>query len=153
LTSRNSGLYATNPENKFMLYNITSINRSQQYKVAARQWISEINFFSTETAFLQNLLQGCIPLLSDKTFAEKRKMTVKRLIKLEADKNYSDHILTEQFEMLEHAARVRLPENEVELACKQMELEFLMGSLNEEYREVKRELFLLIESVFPEHKR
>jgi hypothetical protein len=55
--------------------------------------------------------------------------------------------------MLEHAARVRLPENEVELACKQMELEFLMGSLNEEYREVKRELFLLIESVFPEHKR
>jgi hypothetical protein len=54
-----------------MLYNNTLPNRSQQYLIAARQWISEINFFTREAAFLQNLLQGCIPMLSDKTFAEK----------------------------------------------------------------------------------
>lgn len=136
-----------------MLYNITLTNRSQQYQVVARQWISEINFFSIETTFLQNLLQGCIPVLSDSTFEERRKITCKRLLKLEADKNYSDHILTEQFEMLEQISCERLPENEVELACKQMELEFLMGSLNEEYREVKKELFSLVESVLTENKR
>jgi hypothetical protein len=134
-----------------MLYNITLPNCSQHYQVAARQWISEINFFTIETAFLQNLLQGCKPLLSDKTFAEKRKITVKRLQKLEVGKNYSDYILNEQFEMLEQAIRVPLPANEVELACKQMELEFLMVSLNEEYREVKKELFSLVESLLPEN--
>jgi hypothetical protein len=138
-----------------MLYNITQPDRSRHYQVAARQWISEINFFTIETAFLQNLLQGCIPLLSDKTFAEKRIITVKRLLKLQADKNYSDHVLNEQFEMLERASRavIPIPANEVELACKQMELEFLIRSLNEEYREVKRELFSLVESVLPENKR
>lgn len=135
-----------------MLHNITLTNSSQQYQVIARQWVSEINFFSIETTFLQNLLQGCTPLLSDNSFAEKRKVTFERLLKLEADKNYSDHILNEQFEMLEQATRYRLPENEVELACKQMELEFLMNSLNEEYREVKKELFSLVESVLPENK-
>jgi transcription elongation factor GreA-like protein len=136
-----------------MLHNVTLANRSQQYHVVTRQWISEINFFTIETTFLQNLLMNCISIRADNTFAEKRKMTVERLLKLDADKSYSDLILNEQCNMLEQITQESTPENEVDLACKQMELEYLMPSLNEEYREVKKELFSLVESVLPDNRQ
>jgi hypothetical protein len=132
-----------------MLHNVMLTDRSQQYRVVARQWISEIKFFTIETTFLQNLLQGCIPMLLDEAFAEKRNITVKRLLKLEADKNYSNHILGEQFKTLEQIPLELIPEDILEISCKQLELEYLMTSLHEEYREVKKELFSLVESVFP----
>jgi hypothetical protein len=46
---------------------------------------------------------------------------------------------------LELAADIVISENAVELACKQMELKYLITNLNNEYREVKKELSLLLD--------
>jgi NifB/MoaA-like Fe-S oxidoreductase len=127
-------------------------NRIQQYDLLARRCGADLRFFNIEAAFLKNLLEASIIRLADHRFAEKRRMAIKKMAKLEADKIYSDQVLHQQFEILERINSQPIPETETVLACKQMELDYLMNNFNSEYCELKKELFTLIESITLENR-
>ncbi|MEO7216524.1 hypothetical protein [Mucilaginibacter sp.] len=136
-----------------MIQAITFPNRIQQYNMLARRWIAELNFFNIETAFLKSQLDVCIIRLSDQTFAERLRIAIKKITKLEEDKKYSDYMLNDQFEISEQIGEELLHENESALASKQMELDYLMRNFNVEYCEVKTELFLLIKTISLQNKQ
>jgi hypothetical protein len=112
----------------------------------AKGWVAELESFKVENTFLNRVLDEYFLRLSGAAAIDIFKRIGKKLLKLEADSNYSDTILSEQFKDLELVADEVIPENIVGLACKQMELEYLITNLNNEYCEVKKELSLLLVS-------
>jgi hypothetical protein len=120
-------------------------SRSQQYAANAGAWNTELSFLNVETAFLQGLLQDCGPGKQVTDFMQRRDFTSNKFLKLEVDKNYLNLVLNEQLDLLNQTKEYALPEYETAMACKQLELGYLMTTLNREYRELKKELFLLID--------
>jgi hypothetical protein len=120
---------------------------SLKYYVNAKNWVSDLDFFTLENTFISRLLDDYFIRLSDSIDVEKLRIIGRKLIKLQEDKYYSDTILSEQFENLKLLTEQIIPENNANLACKQMEMEYLMTNLNSEYREVKKELFTLVDTV------
>jgi hypothetical protein len=115
------------------------------YYKNAKGWVSDLESFKAENTFLNTILDECFLRLSGTMAIDIFKRIGKKLRKLEADSNYSDTILSEQFKNLELVKKELIPENIVGLASKQMELEYLITSMNNEYREVKKELSLLLD--------
>lgn len=115
------------------------------YYKNAKGWVTDLESFKLENTFLNGILDEYFLRLSGTMAIDILKRIGKKLLKLEADSNYSDTILSEQFRNLELVKEEVIPENIVGLACKQMELEYLITNLNNEYREVKKELSLLLD--------
>jgi hypothetical protein len=90
--------------------------------------------------------------LCDKTYFEKFKHTGKDLLKLEEDSNKAQKLLTDQLKYIELMAEDIIPENAEELAVNQVQLEYFMNNLTREYRDVKKQMFELVESVIRENK-
>jgi hypothetical protein len=112
----------------------------------AKSWVADLESFKVENTFLNRVLDEYFLRLSGAAAIDIFKRIGKKLLKLEADSNYSDTILNEQFKNLELVSDEVIPGNIVGLACKQMELEYLITNLNNEYRDVKKELSLLLVS-------
>ncbi|MGZ3763819.1 MAG: hypothetical protein ACXVA2_04105 [Mucilaginibacter sp.] len=121
--------------------------RSLQYYVIAGRWLSDLEFFEIETAFLHRLMDDYFIRLNDPAFIGKFKKTGSDLLKLEEDKSRAHKMLNEQLEHLQLMAEDVIPESIDALTGKQIEIEYLMTNLTREYREVKKELFELVKSV------
>ena len=126
--------------------------RSLQYYVIALRWVSDLEFFNIETAFLHRLIDEYFIRLSDKTHFEKLKLAGNNLLKLEKDKSRADSLLTKQLKQVELMAEDIIPEKIENLTANQVQLEYLMADITKEYRTVKKELYTLIETVMREKK-
>ncbi|CAN5488454.1 hypothetical protein BH09BAC6_BH09BAC6_33820 [soil metagenome] len=116
--------------------------RSLQYYVIAKRWLSDLEFFRIETAFLHKLLDYYITRLQDDDHIHKLIATGKALYKLE-DMEVGA-MLTKQIRQLELMAEDILPEDTEALAATQVQLEYFMTNLTREYRSVKQEVFRLV---------
>jgi len=126
--------------------------RSLQYYVIERRWASDLQFFGIEAAFLHRLMDDYFVRLCDKTYFEKFKHVGKDLLRLAEERKDADRLLTRQLKYVELMAEDIIPENAEDLAINQVRLEYLMINLNRDYREVKKALFELVESVIKENK-
>jgi hypothetical protein len=132
---------------------ITSMSaRSLQYYVIGRRWASDIEFFKIETAFLHCLLDDYFMRLCNPAYIDQLKHVGKNLLKLETEEYRADLLISEQLKNVELMTEDIIPENADELTENQVRLEYLMSNLIREYREVKKELFALVESAMRENK-
>ncbi len=68
-------------------------------------------------------------------------------MELDLEKNQLERSLNEQLKELVLMAEDVIPEDANHLACKQIRLEYMVNDLFAEYKELKREIFELVESV------
>lgn len=127
-------------------------NASLQYYVIAKRWLSDLEFFKIETAFLHRLLDEHFTPLSDQAYILKLRDVGKRLLNLEKEETETNLLLKEQLKRVELMAESMIPEFKEELSVTQAELENNMSKLTNEYRTVKRELFKLVECVMHKNK-
>lgn len=121
--------------------------RSLQYYVIATRWESDIEFSITETSFFYHLIDEYLIRLCEPSHLRVFKQIMSKLSKLEINRCNARRLLTDQLKHLELMAEDVIPENIDSLSGKQIELEYLMSGLIEEYREVKSELFELVETI------
>ena len=121
--------------------------RSLQYYVIANRWASDIEFSTTETSFFYHLIDEYLIRLCEPTHLKLFKQIMSKLSRLEINRSKAGRLLTGQLKHLELMAEDAIPENIDSLSGKQIELEYLMAGLIEEYREVKSELFALVETI------
>jgi hypothetical protein len=125
---------------------------SLQYYVITRRWASDLEFFKIETAFLHRLMEEYIIGLTDPAYIEKLKQAAKKLLKLERDEYRTEVLLNDQFKHVVRMAEDVILENSEDLTVNQVQLEYLITNLSFEFREVKKELFVLVENVMDENK-
>lgn len=121
--------------------------RSIQYYVITKRWASDLEFFQIETSFLYDLIVDYFMRLCEPAYIEKFKRLTKSLTRLEIDKKYADRVLAEQLKHLEQMAEDIIPEDIDSLSEKQIQLEYLITDLINEYRDVKSELFTLVSNI------
>lgn len=119
--------------------------RSLQYFVIAKKWSSDLEFYKIEIKFLRTLLENNYFILQNNG----EKDTVKRinndLMLLDVEKNQLERALNEQIQQLELMAEDVIPEDAVQVAAKQIRLEYLVTDLFSEYKDLKREIFYLVQ--------
>ena len=126
--------------------------RSLHFYVIARHWVSDLDFFKIETAFLHRLLDNHFGRLCEPDTIEKLRAVGKKLAKLEAEEQEIDKVLARQLKNIELMAEDVMPEDAEALAATQVQLEHLLTKLTRRYREVKKELFTLLETVIHEQR-
>ena len=135
-----------------MEHGIDLSSSATQYYALSRQWESDLEFFRIETAFLHRLLDDYFVRLLAPAHIEKLKQTGKDLYKLENDESQLNKLLDEQLKKLNLISEAVIPEDQEELGVKQRQLEQLVANLTKEYREVKKQLFELVEKIMNENK-
>jgi hypothetical protein len=119
--------------------------RTQQIYVLCRHWESDLEFFRIETAFLHRLLDDYfVQLLSPEYFEEFKKST-RKLFELEKEENRLRQQIMTHMKQVELAAESVIPEDAEKLADEQATIEALLLKLINDYREVKKEMFGLVE--------
>ena len=90
--------------------------RSIQYYVNAGRWLSDLDFFKIEAAFLICLLNDYfVRVGDDHPHFEQLKKTEKKLFKLQNDIRHADFKLRNQVRSLEQVAEGLAPEKEIDL--------------------------------------
>ncbi|HEY0174787.1 MAG TPA: hypothetical protein VGC08_00320 [Pedobacter sp.] len=125
---------------------------SQQYYMMTKHWASDLEFFKIETAFLRQLLESHFFALCSPKHLEELKMAGKMLMDLDQDQYESDQMIIIQLKRLGLVAKYALFNNEDELTVSQQEIESAMIELNRKYREVKKEIYKIIEKLLEENK-
>lgn len=120
--------------------------RSQQSYVLCRHWQKDLEFFRIETAFLHRLLDDYFVQLLSPEFFDKLKQASSKLFELERDETGVSEQLAAQMKQLELAAENVIPEDAEMLADTQATIESQLLKLINEYREVKKEMFALVEN-------
>jgi len=127
-------------------------SRSLQYYVIGRHWASDLEFFRIETAFMHRLLEDhFIPLCNPAHIVELTHAGVK-LYNLEKKENHASKLLQDQLKHLELMAEDIIPEDAENLAANQVNLEGMVTSLMNNYRETKKEIFMLVAGVTHQNK-
>ncbi|MBS1529095.1 MAG: hypothetical protein JSU01_02205 [Bacteroidetes bacterium] len=121
--------------------------RTLQYYAIAKKWSSDIEFYKHETKFLRSLLDDCF----FNTTSPAERVTIaglnNEITDLDAEKNKLEKSLNEQLKELEQMAEDLIPEDANHIACKQIRLEYLVNDLFAEYKELKRDVFTLVERI------
>lgn len=125
--------------------------RSLQFYVIARHWAADMEFFQTEAAFFDRLLNEHFMALANSAHVSRLSNLIKKIASLNAEERHADKLLTEQIEQLELMAEDVIPEDTDQLAQKQIYLENLIGTITHEYRQVKKDLFSLVEELMRDH--
>ena len=119
--------------------------RSLQYFVIAKKWSSDLEFYKIEIKFLRTLLENNYFILQN----NEEKDTVKRinndLMLLDVEKNLLEHALGEQIQQLELMSEDEIPEDVAQVAARQIGLEYMVTELFSEYKDLKREIFYLVQ--------
>lgn len=119
--------------------------RSQQIYVLCRHWESDLEFFRIETAFLHRLLDDYFVQLLSPEYFEDLKESTQKLFELEKEENSLRQQITTHMKQVELAAEHVAPEDAEKLADDQATIEALLLKLINDYREVKKEMFALVE--------
>lgn len=127
-------------------------SRSLQYYVISRRWVSDLDFFKTETQFLQRMLDDHFTQLCNEDYLDKLRDVSKKLLVLEQDEQQVDKLLARQLKNIELMAEDVIPEDADALAGTQVQLEYLITNLTREYRGVKKELFTLVTHVIRKYR-
>jgi hypothetical protein len=124
--------------------------RSEADYVITRRWLSDVEFFKVEATFLHRLQQDYFIRSDDQPTIEKLKVIGHQLLRLHEDMISADVQLNSQLKNIAAVAENEIPENVKNLTVNQLALGHLMTNLIDEYREVKKELFTLVESIMRE---
>ncbi|GGI26462.1 hypothetical protein [Pedobacter mendelii] len=119
----------------------------RQYHAIARHWASDVDFFKIETVFLHHLLDDYFIRLSGPKYVEGLKSIGKKLLQLEKDKYSTDIHLIEHLKNLEGQTEDLVFARGEFLADTHEQMEKAMTHLNKTYRDLKKELFFLIQQV------
>lgn len=120
--------------------------RSLQFYVIAKKWASDIEFFKIETAFFYRLIDDYFVNASGSAYSEKVQTIYNLLTNLEVGINNVSFEITEQIKRVELMAEDIVPEYTDALAVKQVDLEYLVTKLTWNFREIKRQIFQLVEN-------
>jgi hypothetical protein len=137
---------------KAMEHGIDLSGRATQYYALSRQWESDLEFFRIETAFLHRLLDDYFVRLLAPAHIEQLKEAGRNLYKLETDEGKLNKLVDDQLKKLSLISEAIIPEDQEELGLKHRQLEQSVSKLTTEYREVKKQLFELVEKVMSENK-
>lgn len=124
--------------------------RSLQYYLVAKHWASDLEFFKIETAFFGQLIDRYFTKVAEFSGIENLRKIMQKIQCLQDDELRLGESLAKQTRQLELMAEDFVPENIDKLKGKQIELECLIANLLVEFRQVKKELFALIETVMRE---
>lgn len=127
--------------------------RSLQYFVIAKKWSSDLEFYKIEIKFIRSLLENNYFILQNNG----EKDTVKRinddLMRLDVEKNQLERALDEQMQQLELMSEDVIPEDATQVAGKQIRLEYMVTDLFSEYKDLKREIFYLVQEATMQNKQ
>jgi hypothetical protein len=132
--------------------NVTEMSHtSEGYYITARRWISDLEFFKIETAFLIHLKRDYFfTRLADLGDAEKLETIGNKLVLLVDDIHQAEVQVQAQLKQLELVAENDVVENIKDLGETNNILYSLMTNLTNDYREVKKQLFICIAVVVRE---
>jgi hypothetical protein len=137
---------------KIMETSLSLSARSQQFFVLCRHWEADLEFFRIETAFLHGLLDDYFIQLLSTEFLDDLRHAGQKLFELEKDESSLSKQLTQHVKQLGLAAENIIPEYTEKLAENQATIESLLFKLINEYRAVKKEIFILVEDAMRKKK-
>jgi len=127
--------------------------RSLQYLVIAKKWSADLEFYKFEIKFLRALLENNYFIFQNNG----EKDTVKRinndLRMLDIEKDQLERSLNNQIQQLELMSEDVIPEDATQVAGKQIRLEYMVTDLFSEYKDLKREIFYLVQEASAENKQ
>ncbi|MCX2452415.1 hypothetical protein OQX61_14160 [Pedobacter sp. PLR] len=126
--------------------------KALEYYINARRWKTHLDFFNMEVVFLNRIMEEHFLQLAGDNHKKKITPLGSKLSVLMNEKYHVDGLLDQQLKKLELLAEGLLRESPEELAGKQAHLEYHIIDLIHEYREVKRELYTIVEVVLNERK-
>ncbi|CAN5180013.1 hypothetical protein BH09BAC6_BH09BAC6_36890 [soil metagenome] len=126
--------------------------RSLQYYVIDRRWASDLQFYNIETAFLLRLLDDYFIRINNQGQIHNLKALGKKIYQLESDICRCDQKLRQQIETLEQLSEDARDEDPEVLAVHQVHLELGMTKLITAFRDIKGDIFKMIEKVMREDK-
>jgi len=121
--------------------------RSIQYYVISRKWSSDLSFYKIETAFLHRLIEDHFIMLSAPENIDALKTAGKKLLRLEVEISNADKVLADQIKQIELMTEDIIIEDAEALAVTQVQLEKMIGEITCQFRELKINLFELVEHV------
>ena len=126
--------------------------RSLEYYIYTKRWNADLEFFKDEIDFLNKLLKQHFMRLAD----SKRSTAVAHLIgklgELINKKHQIKELLDHQLKCLELLAEDFLSESNDGIAGRQAQLEYSMIGLIDEYREIKRCVFDVMDKVLSDNE-
>ena len=133
---------------------ITSLSsRSLQYYVIARKWSSRLEFISFEINFLHYLIDEHLFTVPDINLRRNAGNLKDGLMSLEFQRKNLERLLATQISQLELMAEDVISENISNLVAMQIELELRMDKISVAYRELKKQIFMLIKDILDAHKK
>lgn len=119
--------------------------RSLQYFVIAKKWSSDLEFYKIEITFLRSLLENNYYILQSNGEKDTLKRINNDLMRLDVEKVQLERALDEQIQQLELMSEDVIPEDATQVAGKQIRLEYMVTELFSEYKDLKREIFYLVQ--------
>ncbi|RAJ35748.1 hypothetical protein [Pedobacter cryoconitis] len=121
--------------------------RSLEYYINAKRWNTDLEFYKDEIDFLNKLLKENFIHLTN----SKRNVVIIHLIgklaELVNEKHQVKELLDHQLKDLELLAEDLFIESKEAIAGKQAHLEYLIRDLVNEYREIKKSIFVLLDRI------
>ena len=127
--------------------------RSLQYYVIAKKWNADLEFYKVEIRFLRSLLEEYFFTMANIGEEANFKQVSDELMKLEVDKNQLDRLLNDQIKELELMSEDVVYEDVTMLTGQQINLEYMVTSIFNEYKEVKKKIFMLVKKVLDVSKQ
>jgi hypothetical protein len=127
--------------------------RSIQYLAIAKKWSSDLEFYKLEIKFLRSLLGANFITLQNNGDKETVKRINNDLVLIDGEKTQLECLLDDQIKQLELMAEDVIPEDVTTIAGKQIRLEYMVSDLFSEYKDLKREIFDLVQEVSAQGKQ
>ena len=126
--------------------------KSLQYYVTAKSWASDLEFFKMETSFLNRLLDEYFLRLYNRKLTDKVKGSGQRLLCLAQHEVKVNHLICRQLKEMEWVAKNKIKENEERTSLLQVEIEYQMVNIMCEFRDLKTDIFELVENILREER-
>jgi len=126
--------------------------RAEGYYVVTKRWASDLEFFKIEAIFLHFLQHDYFIRSTSQPDIEKLKHIGYQLLRLHQDMLSADSQLSQQLKDIAAIAENEITENVNALSITHLALGHLMTNLIDEYREVKKQLFTLVETIIRENE-
>ncbi|MBS1520268.1 MAG: hypothetical protein JST50_04675 [Bacteroidetes bacterium] len=126
--------------------------RSLQYFVIAKKWSSDLEFYKIEIKFIRSLLENNYFILQNNGEKDTLKRINNDLMLLDVEKNQLEQALNEQIKQLELMSEDVIPEDATQVAGTQIRLEYMVTDLFSEYKDLKREIFYLVQEASAQNK-
>lgn len=121
---------------------------SIQFYALCVKWASDLNFYKIETAFFHRLIDERLKRVFMAERIAQLSTASENLRNLDSEIHKAEIIAGVQLRLIGLMADDIIPEDTVSLNGEQIQLEELMTSITSHFREVKKELFSVVEGTF-----